>query len=159
MNHLEKLIQQLTGRVFGWLVFSQVLTILFLGLIYRFVGSNWVLIGLLAFIMGLVISVIFSSAIAKLITQPINYLWQAILHVSPQEGSIPAPNLDNIKIGHELISSLVLQIYQLASNSTDRKDAVDKQATIGQAATIAHNLPLPVFVMAKDSSIRFVNEA
>src|SRR5690606_10500182 len=47
------------------------------------------------------------------LTDPIKNIWQAVWHISPGKESVPAPKLDTVRAGRELVSSLVLQIYNL----------------------------------------------
>ncbi len=99
---------------------------------------------------------VFAIKATEYVIEPVKYLWQAILHVSPDNGNTAAPNLQNSKVGRELITSLCLQVYQLAStngggNNTGGDDV--------RAQAIAANLPLPLIVMDKAQGIVFANEA
>ncbi len=89
--------------------------------------------------------------------QPVRMLWQAILHVSPEPSTAPAPKLDQIHLGRELVTSLVMQVYQLASNN-----GVELKATAASSNAsneIMNSLPLPLITMNKEQSVLFVNDA
>src|SRR6185503_15180004 len=68
-------------------------------------------------------------------------------------------NLNKIKLGRELISSLCLQVYQLASSSGSEKSTPSTAAADLRAHTITANLPLPLIVMDKAQTIVFANDA
>jgi signal transduction histidine kinase len=93
------------------------------------------------------------------VMQPLATLWQAILHLSPTEHGVAAPKMDTVRVGKEVVTSLMTQIYQLA-------DMAEHAASDGRAASldmshnfVAQNLPLPLFVLDDTQTIRFANEA
>ncbi len=123
------------------------------------VGLYWAVTSLLGFheVIGLsvsiggtvVLSILSAQVLADAVLQPIRFMWQAVLHVSPTHHGTPAPNLDNLRIGHELVSNLVLQVYQFASNE-DSKDLIAHRREVSQAANIVSHLPLPMFAFNKE---------
>lgn len=96
-----------------------------------------------------VLALIVANAAVKTALQPLYFLWQAILHVDPDHQGTAPPNLDQLKLGHELVSGLTLQIYQFASQQNG-KDLIEHRKAIIQAASIVSHLPLPLFVFNKD---------
>jgi signal transduction histidine kinase len=106
---------------------------------------------------AIVLALWFADWLAKLALKPLRLIWQAILHVSPEHTGTPAPNLERIGMGRELVSRLVMQIYQLASSAGAQIDLPNK--TDAMALTIAKSFPLPIFVISADASILFANEA
>lgn len=68
-----------------------------------------------------------------------------------------APNLEDSRVGRELVNSLCLQIYQLASSAGSQNQ--DEATTSSITENVAHSLPLPLVVMDAQQIIRFVNEA
>lgn len=132
------------------------------------VGAYWLLatwfelqVWQVAFILGVLGTL--SSLIACLLLsgrllQPVQALWQLILHVSPSEHGIAAPDVDSLKVGRELVASLAAQVYQLANvmTQTDQAMAVSKSQDVGFAGT---NLPLPLLVLDATETIQFANPA
>lgn len=119
--------------------------------------TTLVYIGLAIF--GLFQAFLLSHIFSKYTTEPLEFIWRAIVHVSPNGSSVAAPNLDESNVAHELVNSMVLQVYQLASSGT-------REFAKGQSApkhdltrTISSIFPLPVLAVDKNHTIIFVNEA
>lgn len=108
-------------------------------------------------VFGLVVAFMLSRAFVRYASEPLEFVWRAIVHVSPNSGSVPAPNLDQNHIAHELVTSLVLQVYQLASK-TDALPAA-KHGGSQLTQTIASNLPLPALAVDNKQAIIFANDA
>lgn len=108
-------------------------------------------------IFGLTVAFLLSKIFIKYATEPLEFVWRAVVHVSPNNNSVPAPNLDQNKIAHELVTSLVLQVYQLASKTNELPGANRSAPQITQ--TIASSFPLPVIAVDNKQSIIFTNEA
>lgn len=97
------------------------------------------------------ISVLLSSRLASIALDPLKLLSQAIVHVDPDHHNTPPPNLETVKLGRELVTSLSLQVYQFASmESTNSKDLIDHRKEVIQASNIVSHLPLPLFVFNKE---------
>lgn len=74
----------------------------------------------------LFISSIIGLFISSFLFKPLQYLTQAIFHVSPNQHHIAAPNLNNLAFGRQLVTTLTRQIYDNiattnVSNSTPAK--------------------------------------
>lgn len=98
---------------------------------------------------ALILCVSFSSSTAKTALQPVEVIWQAVLHIDPDHHTTPAPNLNKLKIGRELINSIVLQIYQFASQENS-KDLMEHRKQVIQAANVVNHMPVPLFVFNKN---------
>jgi signal transduction histidine kinase len=120
---------------------------------------NHVVTALVSLSLGLVLTVWLVWLATNFIIQPVRALWQAVLHLSPTEHGIPAPQLDSITLGKELVMSLINQIYQLTDATT--KQAADNQRQDDNLAHnfIAQNLPLPLLVLDPSEMITFANKA
>ncbi len=127
-------------------------------LLNQLLDQSPLLIGTILAIEAIILAYIVAGWAADYVSQPISYLWQAILHVSPESNNTPAPNLQNSKLGRELITSLCLQVYQLASSS-GAQDSLKTNMNDTRAHEIANNLPLPVIVMDNAQAVIFANEA
>jgi len=158
MDHLKKLTHQIQFHIFfvvllsnailiaGWIIGSQ-----------KFDIDNQTLMITLGGV-ALVVALLISSLSTQYLIQPIKILWQAILHVSPGKSESPAPNLKTIKLGRELLTTLCLEVYQLASNIGNPKDAANDSST-NRAKMVLNKLPMPLFVMDKDQNFVLINDA
>lgn len=109
-------------------------------------------------VVGLVLVFVTARFMTALATAPLKNVWDAVQHVSPQGGDSPAPVLEQIKLGRELVSSLANSVYQLASAAEAGKTEQQKQVQDIHANFLANALPLPLIVLDKEETIVYVNE-
>lgn len=165
MDHLSKLLNQIRQRLFLVLLFSNVVVAACVGLAMHYIMTHhhevsllhWLLIPL-ALIIDIAMAFWLANGTAKYSIEPIKFIWQAILHVSPDHQGTPAPNVEQVRLGRELVTSLTLQIYQIASTASSIANISDK--TTSDAPTmVAHSLPIPVVVINSKEEIVFANKA
>ncbi len=158
MDNLGRLSEQI--RNYAFVVFGLgSLCLIAVGLLlFKQIQLNtWVILGILLTV-GFIISLIGSYVMTKRVLEPVRFLQQAILHVSPDHVGTAPPNFEKSRIGRELVTSLSLQIYQLASSSPlSATKTVSK--TVDMATDIANHVPLPLLVVDKTQLIVFANEA
>lgn len=102
----------------------------------------------LAFIVGCLLAIF----IGRYILEPLHVVWQAIVHIAPGISTVQAPNLEKVRLGRELVTTLVTQVYQFASQQ-DSKEQATRRKEMLQAATIVSRFPLPLFVFNKDQLV------
>ena len=95
-------------------------------------------------------------------------LWQAIMHISPDQHGEPAPS-KTVRLGQELIAEATAQLYAASTSSavaTPTVATIQPQTPTAPAQTstpletfAATNIPLPVFVLGSDKSVVFANPA
>lgn len=85
-------------------------------------------------------------------------LWQAVWHVSPGVSEMPAPKIDELRFGRELVSALVKQVYELAS-SQPTISVKEGAQPVPNGPSIIDQLPMPVFVLNKERTIVVANTA
>lgn len=157
--------QKLTKQVTTFLVFTNfVATTLAIAGVMVAAYTYKLPIYLVAFVgllIGLSTAFVMARLAASYVTEPIQFLWKAILHVAPGSHGASAPDLEKSKVGRELVTSLALQVYQLASTepSTDKATQSDKHSSHSRADSIMSNFPLPIFVMNKSQNIVYANTA
>lgn len=95
------------------------------------------------------LAILSSSAAAEAALMPVKTIWQAVLHIDPGHHSTPAPNLDKLKVGRELVNYIVLQMYQFASQENS-KDLIEHRKQVIQSANVVNHMPLPLFVFNKN---------
>lgn len=150
MDQFKKLQQQVTIQVFFMLLVSNLLIFAVAGLIWRSALSTPV--GAIAFMaLVLLLIILLTGVITRHTLGPIKFIWQAVMHVSPEHME-PAPDTSKIITGRELITTLVMQVYQFASQQ-DGKNLAEHRRNISQAANIVDHLPLPLFVFNKEQLV------
>lgn len=90
-------------------------------------------------------------------TQPVATLWQAIQHVAPHGNPEPAPNLEQHKLGREMVANLANNVYQLASVVQGVEASNIRQSQSLDANFIASSLPLPLIVLDHEENIMYAN--
>ncbi len=96
----------------------------------------------------LILAILLSDFAAKKALIPVKTIWEAVLHIDPDHHTTAAPNLTSLKVGRELVTSIVLQVYQFASQENG-KDLIEHRKQVIQAANIVSHMPLPLFVFNK----------
>ena len=91
-------------------------------------------------------------------SEPLLKVWQAIQHIAPQGDPAPAPALDDLRIGRELVANLANHVYQMASVVDEVEKTNAKQVHDIHADFVANALPLPLIVIDKDYTVLYTNE-
>lgn len=159
MNRLDRFKQQIQLLAFGSILgcgalvaFSYVLSIML-----PTVPAWIILVGCL--VVTALLAWFTAAWLTRRVIEPLSFLWQAILHVAPEHSTVPAPNIDEATMAHELVTSLVLQVYQLASNTSATPQAGALTAANPILDDVARNLPVPVIAVSKDQTVKFANSA
>lgn len=156
MTHLDRLIGQIRFYIFLAIItisgFVLAIYFVMLDLVHL---NPWISLGI-GIVLGGGLAFLLAGMLSDFVSDPLKILWQAILHVSPNESHADAPNLDHIRFGRELVTSLVMQIYELASRSGNTQPSATSNDL---AKSVMNGLPLPLFIVNKDQSLLFTNEA
>src|SRR3989344_6816336 len=114
MEHLHKAIGQIRSLV--WL--AALVVQLIAGLGSWFIYSQFDISPVAGVAVFIIISAVSSLLVGWVAGYfagiPLTAFGNAIIHVSPSENA-PAPPTENLKVGSEYVSSLVYQLYQIAS--------------------------------------------
>ena len=159
MNNLQLLRHRLRQHLLVVVIVENALMLVFIWATVAFLHLNI----LLAVIGAAVIAAIAIPLIAKMITvyatEPIAALWQAVLSLQPDQNTVEAPQLDKLRLGQELVGSLVAQIYQYADQAQHAVAATQQQSQSLAGNFVAQNLPLPFLVLDNAETIQFANQA
>ena len=74
-------------------------------------------------VFALIISILLGLVLTKHLTSPIKALWQLIVHITPKGTTVPAPQIDSLKIGKKMIEDLATQVYQLTSAASSVRES------------------------------------
>ncbi len=111
------------------------------------------MLGLILAIAIIVASWLLSIILSKSLIAPLRALWQLIIHITPN-GGLPAPDIESLKIGHELVADLSAQVLQLTSVANIAKLNPTEETNHD---FISNNLPLPLFILDAQETIVFAN--
>lgn len=157
MEHLSSAIGQIRSRI--WLLAASVQLGIgaACGLLYWQAGLSLTATAALFVGLSLFGSLLVGWVAGRLASIPLGAFGDAVLHVSPSENAA-APQTDQLPIGKEYVSSLVYQLYQIASLQ-DNKQLAEHKREATQASNILAHLPLPVLVFNKQQAITFATDA
>ncbi len=161
MDHFQKLKKQIQQHVLMVMLGTNLLLIGFGLVLVNYLHVNTYITGVIAAVLVVIISFAYSKYLTNYVTEPLQTLRQAILHVAPEHQGTPAPNLEKTKVGRELVTTLALEVYQLAS-TLENKNITTKQETktvSDQSEAVVNNLPIPVVVLDREQIIVFANKA
>jgi PAS domain-containing protein len=119
-------------------------------------GASLGAVALGAYGVSIIMTFIITFAAADYSMQPLQAVWQAVVHLEPRE-AVAAPDISKLVVGRVLVSQLTDQIYQIASVA--EHGAGSEQASALDTNFIASSLPLPLFVLNAEQVIVFANRA
>ena len=110
---MENTLKAINRRIFAWFFFSGVVLIggFWAGseladlepiVLYAGLAGGWLLVSLIA-----------AALASRSATSPLKALSQAILHISPSPIPVKSPDTDKLRVGRELVSGLIRQVYEL----------------------------------------------
>lgn len=164
MDYFSKLSRRVTFYIFGGVVSIVIIGIGVWWAVYSYLELDIAYAITAGVSIGVILLYLLAVSMSRYVTEPIKALSQAILHVTPGEHGAPAPNLDALHVGRELVTNLSLQVYQLASQtakiSTDSNGSESSPAQQNsQAHAILNELPVPIFVSDTSQTIIYANHA
>ena len=157
MDSYKALTKKAVARVIPLLVISTTLCIALWEILRQYEISTYVSAAIVLCV-ALICIVLVSVYIVRFTMQPLAYVRQAILHVSSQTSRLPAPQIESLHFGHELVSQLVLSVYDMASNAKNTLPAA-QQAAAASSDDMLNSIPLPVFTVTSQNTIHTINDA
>lgn len=156
MDPLTRLKKQLTGMLLLFaLAFNCLLITLFV--VLHEATSFSLMVDVLIVLAAAVGSAWGLSRIAMIYAfAPIQALTQALRHVMQSEVDTPAPDIDGLPIGRELLAKLCMQIYDMASG---RDSSAKSEHDLPSGIEILDKLPLPVVALDAHGQVAFANVA
>lgn len=157
MDHFSKLSRNINYRlIFGFLIIMAIGSATAWILIeYADVDEKYAYV--IAVSINIFLIIFFAKIMSRYFLEPIRALSQAIIHVSPNQRGAPAPNLDTLRIGRELVTNLALQVYELASSTPTLPMATGKEEQNRQAQIALDGLPIPIFMCNNTQTIQYIN--
>ncbi len=157
MDDLERFRDQAGWRLWLALLAVNLVTLALWLIESQIWQANRLMIGMALGLWAVISSGLVALAAAKYLTRPLKTLWQAIIHLTPDGRQIAAPDIDSLRLGRQLVASLVNQVYQLATVAGH--SALEPREGQLSANQIASRLPLPLFILDKNQNILLANEA
>ncbi len=157
MDDLGRLTKKLSNRLLV-LMFLVTSACIGLGMAARYAGIDDALTAGIVAVLFLVLGSLVATYMSKYALRPFEFVRQGILHVSSETSHLPAPNLDSLSFGHELVSNLLMNVYGMASHETKQVQLAPESVIVG-GQEMLNSTPLPVFTITKDNTLHYVNDA
>ena len=158
MDHLKALSRTLFTRVWLLVTVLSLIDVLIWTLGTKY-GLQQIYLIVLSVIVPLAASIPIAQSLTTMALQPLAAVRQAILHVSKESSNQPAPIIEKIRFGRELVSALALQVYDMASKSTQPSYVTaEANKTLGSTDNILNNMPLPVFTIGQHTELLYLND-
>ncbi len=159
MDNLDRLQSQLRWVIFAVLLGGNLLLLFIWWLVFENLElpSDQALV--ISLIGAVIVSLVLATVSSRLGLEPVKSIWQAVLHVNSKDQAVAAPRTDDLRLGRELVTGLVSQIYQLADVSSRLASETERQQRGLDHNFIAKNLPLPLIVLDADETITYANGA
>lgn len=149
-GHIEKVTAKIRWLVVGWFLIGGLLLLLCTWAIESLMPASnnlkYIAFGCLWLLVGTSIGLF----VANRASQPLEYLARVILHISPNEHLVAAPNLNELRIGRELVTILSRQVYQFATTEQVNKPAKAED-------NIFQQMPVPLIGLDAQGAIVFAN--
>jgi signal transduction histidine kinase len=158
VDNFQKLSRQVRWYLFGWILVTGIVVASVTFALTLLPGVNIQIAAIGGLGASLMLALLVPYAVTPRVLEPLHFLWQSIIHVAPGHTGTAAPNMDKSHLGKELVSSLILQVYQFASQQ-DGTELAEHRKEITQAANVVTHLPLPLFVFNKQQLVVNASEA
>lgn len=149
MDNFQKLRWHVRVSILSMLLCTSIFTVATWACCRWYFGFNDILSAIIAIAAGILLSFLSAEILTDLSLEPIKTVRQALLHIDPNHHNVPAPNIDKVRFGRELVNAMTLRLYQYASQQ-DSTELARHRAEIVQATSVVSHMPLPLFVFNKD---------
>lgn len=153
-GHIQKFTQAIQRQLIIWIIALIVLVLGFQWCLHELLGFNSLVSTIIAAIAGICGGVTLAIIIGAFTVKPTRYLAQAIMHISPSEHLIAAPNIDELKLGHDLVENLTRQVYSYATVAQQTQPDTNTVATAG----ILDQLPVAIIGLDSSNTVQVANK-
>ena len=158
MDHFQQLERQTRLRLFLLIAAGNTSLVGSWFFISDFTNLPHIVTAVLVLLFGLLLAFLIGRGGTNFALQPLKVLRDLILHVSPGQTVTHSPDINSLKVGHELIVNLAGQVYQL-TDIADRLAVTARQESSDLKKNfVASNLPLPFMVLDNQETITFANQ-
>lgn len=159
MNYFDLLVRQVRGYTFWLTCISQIVILGAVWAIASFTQLPLTLIVAVAGVLTVACALLTAKLVSNFAMSPLHALWQSIIHLSPAEHGVAAPDLEKLKFGRELVTNLTGQVYQLATVAERAAQETHRKGDDLRQNFVANNLPLPFLILDNSETIQFANQA
>lgn len=171
MDYSKKYRQKLFIILAGYIIFAVISSTIIWSLVNHFLNKDegmhivvWIVLSLLTVLLTAFLATITAS-------KPLKTLSDAIIYAGHSSRGGSAPQTDQLNLGRELVTSLALQVYDMASMAEQSVDVVESVgsesvATLGSATpmqaitpSILDHVGLPIFGIDPEQRVTAINKS
>jgi len=160
MDDIARLTQKLAWR-FLFLVFLVSGSSLGLWIAANRAGFSTLVCALIVVGCFLALAPLIALYMARFALRPFALVRQGILHVSSETSRLPAPDVESLQFGRELVTTLVMNVYAMASHGDRGSGSVTPgpESVVIGGQTMLNATPLPVFTVTGTNTLHYINDA
>ncbi|HVX47948.1 MAG TPA: ATP-binding protein [Candidatus Saccharimonadales bacterium] len=158
MDQLDQLRNRVRQRLIAFILLENAVLIAIWWGGLEYFGLGYTDLAAISLTTAIVLGLAIATSVSGRAMQPLKAIWQAIVHLSPEDHAVPAPKVEELRLGRELITNLIGQLNQLvnvAQQVAARTEAEERD--LGHNF-IAQNLPLPLIITDNTETIVFANQ-
>ena len=156
MDDLRLLTKKLT-YYFLLLIFLVTSSCIGLWIAATYAGLSTVISVSIVVFVFLVLGSLVATYMAKHALKPLEVVRQAILHVSSEKSHLAAPDLESFNFGRELVTALVMNVYNMASHETKIIKSTTTNGSVNGQEILDSN-PLPIFTISNNNLLLSIND-
>lgn len=159
MDYLESLRRNVRLYLVIAIILENLLLIAFFVIGAQFTDLSPLELAIVGLAVSIVTTLVIVHVVTDLITQPLKALNQAIINLNPDSQGVPAPDIEKLKIGRELVANLIGQINQLSSVAEQTAAVTKTENRDLDHNFVAQNIPLPLLILDSSETVVFANGA
>ena len=157
MDNFQALRAQIRAYLIFVVLIENVLLVGGIWFVVKYLNVSLDSVALGAYGVSVIMTFIITFAAADYALIPLKAIWQAVVHLVPNEDGVAAPDINKMVVGRTLVASLTAQIYQIVTVAEHSESVAFKRSSDLSANFIANNLPLPLLVLDANQTILFAN--
>ncbi len=114
-GHVPRFIRSVQVRLIFWIALLGILFAALQWSMQTYLGVNPLLISIILGVLWFSLAIVIGMLLGRSLTKPTEYIAQSILHISPSEHLVAAPNINELKFGRELADTLTRQVFDITT--------------------------------------------
>lgn len=159
MDQLQTIVRTIRLWLFMW---ALILNLLIFGTwigLQRYTDASDTIILAVVVPFAALYAYILSISFTNYVIQPMQAIWQTVLHLSPKTHGIAPPNTNKLTLGKDMVVNLAAQIHQLTDTAEQAANAARIATTDISRNFVAQNMPMPFITLNSTETITFANQA
>jgi len=115
MDNFQALRAQIRAYLIFVILIENILLVGGIWFVVKYLGISLDAVALGAYGVSVIMTFIITFAAADYALIPLKAIWQAVVHLVPNEDGVPAPDINKMVVGRTLVASLTAQIYQIVT--------------------------------------------